>query len=481
MTRPSPDAAAFTALQAKLLALLGPKGVISEPAELAPYLLESRGLHRGSTPFMALPASVEEVAETLRLAAEAGIAVVPQGGNTGRVSGALVLPEHGAILVNLKRLKQIRAVDPIDNAMTVEAGCILAEVQAAAAQADRLFPLSLGAEGSCQIGGNLASNAGGIHVLRYGNIRDLVLGLEVVLPNGEIWDGLSTLRKDNTGYDLKQLFIGAEGTLGIITAATLKLFPRPRESVSLFIALADLEAGLELLSAAQDATGGGLCACELIPGIALDFTLRHIPGSIDPLEKRYDWHLLMEATSGQAGSGLREALESVLEEAFTRGRVPDAAIAASEAQAKAFWHLREALVEAQIREGASIKHDISVPVSKVPSFLRQAAEAVEALQPGIRPYPFGHLGDGNIHYNLSQPPGMAPEAFLARAPEIQSKVHDIAVALGGSISAEHGIGLVKLAENARFKSAVEQDLMRRVKDAIDPAGLMNPGKLVSKL
>lgn len=478
MTRPQPDKATYDKLQAKLEALLGPKGVVADPEALAPYLLESRGLYRGSAPFMALPATPAEVAEALRLCGEAGVAVVPQGGNTGRVSGSLVRPEDGAILINLKRLRRIRQIDPLDNAITVEAGCILTEVQSAAAEVDRLFPLSLGAEGSCQIGGNLSSNAGGIHVLRYGNMRDLVLGLEVALPNGEIWDGLSSLRKDNSGYDLKNLFIGAEGTLGIVTAATLKLFPQPKESISLFVALADLEAGLEVLSAAQAASGGALCACELIPGIAIDFTLKHIPGSIDPLAKRYDWHLLMEATSGRPNSGLREILEGVLAEAFEKERVPDAAIAASESQAKAFWHLREALVAAQAREGASIKHDISVPVSKVPEFLRQAALAVEALVEGVRVYPFGHLGDGNLHYNLSQPLGMTADDFMAQAPAIHAKVHDIAVSLGGSISAEHGIGKVKLAENKRFKSAVELDLMRRVKAAIDPAGLMNPGKLI---
>ncbi len=478
MRRLAPGKETFDGLRDRLRAVLGDRAIVTDPAELAPYLIESRGLYRGETPFLVRPATTEEVASTLRLCRDAGVAVVPQGGNTSRVCGALVRAQDGAILLNLGRLNRIRAIDPLDNAMTVEAGCILERVQEAAAEVDRLFPLSLGAQGSCQIGGNLSTNAGGIHVLRYGNMRDLVLGIEVVLPDGEIWNGLKSLRKDNTGYDLKHLFMGAEGTLGIITAATLKLFPRPRESLSIFIGLADLEAATEVLARAQAATGGQVAACELIPRIALDFSLRHMPDIKDPLAEPHDWYLLLEATSGRPESGLAETLEEMLGAAFEANLLRDATIARSEQQAAALWRLREALVEAQAKEGASIKHDISVPVSKVPRFLRAADAAVLEIQPGTRPYAFGHLGDGNIHYNLSQPTDISAEAFRARQGEIQTRVHDIAVALGGSISAEHGIGLAKLAENKRFKSPVEQMLMRKLKQALDPEGLLNPGKLV---
>jgi len=350
-------------------------------------------------------------------------------------------------------------------------------VQEAAAEADRLFPLSLGAEGSCQIGGNLASNAGGLQVLKYGNARDLVLGIEVVLPDGRVWDGLRALRKDNTGYALKHLFIGAEGTLGIITAATLKLFPNPRESASLFIGLSDLEASCEVLALAQGATGGQVVGCELIPRIALDFTLQQAPDIQDPLAQAHDWYLLMKASAGREESGLRETLEQMLGEAYEAGLVVDAAIAASEAQSQALWRIREVLVEAQALGGASIKHDVSVPVSKVPTFIRQANDAAAALVPGIRPYAYGHMGDGNVHYNLSQPEHLSAEDFMALQPDIQRRVHDVAVSLRGSISAEHGVGLTKRAEIKRVKPAIELELMRHLKTVFDPDGLMNPGKI----
>ncbi len=457
---------------------LGPKALERDPENLAPYLTDARGRYRGMARGMILPATTAEVATAVRLAAAAKVPLVPQGGNTGLVGGAVPRAEDGALLINLRRLDRVRELDAVNFSITVEAGCILQNLQEAAAAEDRLFPLSLGAEGSCQIGGNLSTNAGGIHVLRYGNTRDLVLGLEVVLPDGQIWTGLKGLRKDNTGYDLKQLFIGAEGTLGIITAATLKLFPRPRQEVTAFVALADLEASLAVLSRAREACGEALIAAELIPRRAIDFCLAHAPAVVDPLAAPHDWYLLMEATAGGVGEGLRDAVETFLGEAHEAGLVPDATLAESAAQAAALWLIREAMVPAQAPEGASIKHDVSVPVSNVPAFIRRASAAVEDLIPGIRTYPFGHIGDGNIHFNLTQPLGGDREAFLARWEEVNRLVHEITHDLKGSISAEHGIGLMKVAENAHFKSPLELALMRKIKDALDPQGIMNPGKIL---
>jgi FAD/FMN-containing dehydrogenase len=351
-------------------------------------------------------------------------------------------------------------------------------VQAAAEAADRLFPLSLGAEGSCQIGGNLSTNAGGIQVLRYGNARELVLGLEVVLPDGRVWDGLRALRKDNTGYDLKQLFIGAEGTLGVITAAVLRLYPRPKETATAFVAVPDVEAAVALLGRVRAGSGEAVTSFELIPRLGLDFALRHVADIQDPLAARHDWYLLIELSAGTGGGGLGAALEGVLAQAYDEGLVRDAALAASQAQAQAFWRIREGLVEAQKFEGGSIKHDVSVPISAIAEFIERACEAVAARVPGIRPLPFGHIGDGNIHLNLSQPEGADADAFLARWDEVREVVYDIVADLDGSISAEHGIGRLNLASNLRTKSAVEIDLMRKVKAALDPANLMNPGKVV---
>ena len=477
MTPPQPRPEVFETLHGRLENCLGPKGILSAENDLAPYLKESRGLWTGWAPFMAMPATTAEVAETVKLCREAGVAIIPQGGNTSRVAGAFAREEDGAILVNLKRMDRVLELDPLDNSITVEAGCVLQTVQEKAAAADRLFPLSLGAEGSCQIGGNIASNAGGIQVLRYGNMRDLVLGLEVVLPDGQVWSGLKSLRKNNTGYDLKHLFIAAEGTLGIITAATLKLFPLPKETVSLFAALTDLDAACQVLARAQDATGGQVVGCELIPRIALECTLTQAPDIRNPLSDMHEWYVLMKASAGRENAGLRETLEAMLAEAYEEELVADATVAASEGQSQALWRIREVLVEAQALGGASIKHDISVPVSKIPTFIREANAAVAALVPGIRPYPYGHMGDGNVHYNLTQPKEVAAEDFLARQPEIQERVHDIALALGGSISAEHGVGLTKLKEIARVTPPVQLELMRTIKKTLDPDGLMNPGKI----
>jgi D-lactate dehydrogenase (cytochrome) len=445
---------------------------------MAPHLEELRGRYRGAALALVKPASTAEVAEVIRLAAAAKMPIVPQGGNTGLVGGQ-VPPEHGrALLVNLSRMNRVRSLDPVDNTITVEAGCLLASVQAAAAEAERLFPLSLAAEGSCQIGGNLSTNAGGIHVLRYGNMRELVLGLEVVLPDGRVWDGLRRLRKDNTGYDLKQLFIGAEGTLGIITAAVLRLFPAPVQKATAFIGLTQVEHAMAILERARAVAGDQLDCVELMPRLGLEFTLRHIPDTTDPLGDPHPWYLLLELASGKAGDHLAETLEALLAEAYDDGLIGDAALAASAAHRAAFWRLREGISEAQKPEGGSIKHDISVPVSRIPEFFARAIPLVEEMIPGVRPVPFGHLGDGNLHFNLTQPAGGDREAFLDQWEDVNRAVHELVVEMGGSISAEHGIGRMKVEELKHFKSAVEIELMARVKGALDPDNLMNPGKVI---
>ena len=470
----------FETLRAQITTIVGPKGLVTEASEMTPYLEDRRGRFRGATPFVVRPGATAEVAAVVKLCAQAGTPVVPQGGNTGLVAGGIPFERGDEVLVNLARMNRVREIDAVDYTMTVEAGCILQDLQDKAAEADRIFPLSLGAEGSCQIGGNIATNAGGIHVLRYGNTRDLVLGLEVVLPNGEIWNGLRKLRKDNTGYDLKQLFIGAEGTLGIITAAVLKLFAKPKATAIAFAAVPDPQTAIRLLEQARSAAGESVNCFELIPRIGVDFALKHVSGVTDPLANRYDWYVLMELASSAADSGLGEIFEQLLGTAYENGLILDAALATSEAQAQAFWRIREGLVEAQKHEGGSIKHDIAVPVSSIPVFIERATAAVQRLVPGIRPVTFGHLGDGNLHFNLTQPVDADSDAFLARWDEVNALVHDIVVDLDGSISAEHGIGRIKVDENRRLKPPVEIALMRQVKAALDPANLMNPGKVVSR-
>lgn len=457
---------------------VGAKGWTSDPADMEPFVTERRGLYHGRTAMLVRPRTPQEVAEVVRICAEAGVAIVPQGGNTGLV-GAAVPHEHGReIVLNLGRLDRIREVDPLNHTLTAEAGCVLADVQEAAARHDRLFPLSMASEGSCQIGGVLSTNAGGTAVLRFGTARDLVLGLEVVLPDGRLLEGLKSLRKDNSGYDLKQLFIGAEGTLGIITAAVLKLFPRPREAATALAAVPDLAAVIDLLARARAACGDDLTAFELIPGIGVDLVLRHVPGTTDPLQRRYDHYALIELSTPRADADLAGGLERLLAEAMAAGLVLDAAVASSEAQREGLWRLRESLPEAEVREGGSIKHDIAVPVSALPGFIARAGEAVTREVPGVRVVAFGHVGDGNIHFNLTQPEGTDTGAFLARWPHVNRIVHDIAAAAGGTISAEHGIGRLKRDELPRYKSAVELDVMRRLKAALDPKGIMNPGKVL---
>jgi FAD/FMN-containing dehydrogenase len=462
----------------KIRAIVGPRGWIADPADMAPFLVEERGLYRGRARMVVRPASTHEVSEVVKVCAEAGLGIVPQSGNTGLVGGGIPHDHGEEIILSLGRMNRVRAIDPLNYTITVEAGCILTSVQNAAAEADRLFPLSLGAEGTCQIGGNLSTNAGGIAVLRYGMARDLVLGLEVVLPDGRVWEGLRGLRKDNTGYDLKQLFIGAEGTLGIITAAVLKLFPRPGSVETGFVAVRDPAAAIELLARARAGTGDAITAFELISRQALDMVLRHIPGTTDPLATPYPWYVLIEASSGDASGGLRAALEAVLADGAEAGLVIDATLASSGEQTKALWRLRDSITEAQKPEGGSIKHDVSVPVSKVPEFIARASAACEAALPGIRIVAFGHAGDGNIHFNLSQPVGADRSAYLARWEEFNRIVHDIVAELDGSISAEHGIGRLKRDELVHYKPPVAIELMSMLKHALDPKGIMNPGKVV---
>ena len=462
----------------RIRAVVGDKGCITDPEAIAPHLEEPRGLFHGRAAVLVRPARTDEVAAVVRLCAESGTAIVPQGGNTGLVGAAVPHAHGGEILLNLARMDRVRALDPDNDTITVEAGCILAKVQAAAAEADRLFPLSLAAEGSCQIGGNLSTNAGGTGVLRYGNARALVLGLEVVLPDGRVWDGLGALRKDNTGYDLKQLFIGAEGTLGIITAAVLRLFPRPRQVATALAGLADPASAVALLRRARAAVGEDITAIELMPRIAIAMTLAHIPGAVDPFSAPHDWYALIALSSARTGDGLRGDFETLVTAAHEDGLVDDAVIAASEAQTRALWALREGIPEAQKFEGASIKHDVSLPLSRVAAFIEEASRRVVAACPGTRPVAFGHVGDGNIHFNLSQPEDADPYDFLAQWEPMNRIVHDLAIEMGGSFSAEHGIGQLKRAELRRYKPAVALDLMRALKSALDPDDIMNPGKVL---
>ncbi|HJO73925.1 MAG TPA: FAD-binding oxidoreductase [Rhodospirillales bacterium] len=451
---------------------VGPKGWSTDDDRIEAHVTERRGLWHGQCDLVVSPASTEEVAQVMSICHDAGVAVVPQGGNTGLVGGGV--PE-GGIALSLARLNTVRGIDAANNTMTVDAGCILADVQAAAEAEDRLFPLSLGAEGSCQIGGNLSTNAGGVQVLRYGNARDLVLGLEVVLPDGRVWDGLKALRKDNTGYDLKHLFIGAEGTLGVITAAVLKLYPLPQCRETALAALGNADKALALFQRVGRFTGDALTAFEYINHQSLDIAVTHIPGLKDPFEAAHECYALIELSGPD---GIKDALEQTLAGAMEDGLVDDAVIAASGAQAAELWHIRETIPEAQVNAGASIKHDVSVPISKVPAFLVRAQQIVEAEIAGIRVVAFGHLGDGNIHFNLSQPEDKDGEAFLAEWGRINRLVHDLVDELGGSFSAEHGIGVLKKDDLKRYTSAVELELMQTLKQTLDPKGIMNPGKVL---
>ncbi len=448
---------------------VGPKGWSTEAAGLESHITEQLGLLRGNCDMVVRPASTDEVAKVMTLCHESGVAVVPQGGNTG-LTGAGV--PQGGIVLSLSRMNQILDVDPVNYTLTAQAGCILAAVQEAAEEHDRLFPLSLGSEGSCQIGGNLSTNAGGIQVLRYGNARDLVLGLEVVLADGQIWDGLKALRKDNTGYALKHLFIGAEGTLGVITAAVLKLFPLPERRETAFVALESAENTLRLFRRVSERCGDALTAFEYLNRQSVDVAIEHDSGVKFPFTDVHEGYALIELSG--AGDALSDALEQVLGDALNDGIAADAVIAGSGQQAAGLWRIRGAIAGAKAR----IKHDISVPVSKVPEFLKKAQTSVEREMPGIRVVAFGHLGDGNIHYNLGQPPGMDRDAFLGERERFNRLVYDIVYDLGGSFSAEHGIGQLKMDELKRYKDGPELDLMKALKDTLDPKGIMNPGKVL---
>lgn len=459
----------------QLIEIVGANYALTDPADMAPYLHEERGFAISAADVVVRPRNVTEVSGVVRLCAETKTPMVPVGGNTGLVGGGLA---SGGVIIATDRLNKIIDVDPLNNTMTVETGCILADLQNAAAEQGCLFPLSLGAEGSCRIGGNLSTNAGGVGVLRYGNTRELVLGLEVVLPSGEIWDGLSRLRKDNTGYDLKQLFIGAEGTLGIITKAVLKLFPAAKSSITVLAALPDLGAILPLFDQTRQLCGDRLTAFELISRIGMELGIAHIPGVINPFEAAHPFYALIELTSSSDNDDLRGEIEQVLESAFEKGGVTDAVFAESDAQRTELWKIREEMPAAQSREGASIKHDVSVPVSETVAFITEASKRVSEALPGIRPCPFGHIGDGNIHYNLTQPKDMAPEDFMARYAEFNRIVHDLVVEMNGSISAEHGIGSFKRDELAHYASPTTLSLMKTIKQALDPDNIMNPGKII---
>jgi D-lactate dehydrogenase (cytochrome) len=460
---------------ARFRKIVGEKYALSGEA-MKPFLHEPREIYEGRAALVLKPGSVEEVSAILKLANETRTPIVPQGGNTGLV-GAQVPFDSGAVVVSMVRMNKIREVNPAGNYMICEAGVVLQTAQEEAAKHDRLFPLSLGAEGTCVIGGNLGSNAGGTGALAYGVARDLVLGLEVVLADGRIWHGLRKLKKDNTGYDLRHIFIGAEGTLGIITAAVLKLFPAPRSVETAFVGLKSPKEALALLNFMQSRAGNEVTSFELIARMGMEFCVRHLPDARDPMNEPHAWYALIELTSPEA-NGLRERMESVLADAAERNLLEDAVIAANETQRKAFWHLRLGLSEMQKPEGGSIKHDVSVPVADIPAFLEEANAAVTKLVPGARPVPFGHMGDGNIHYNLSQPVGADKAAFLARWDEVNALVHKIVAKFGGSISAEHGIGVMKRELLPEVKDPVELEMMRSLKRLFDPNNILNPGKLL---
>ncbi len=464
-------------LHARLAAVVGPANVLTAPADTEPYLVDWRGRFRGSARAVVRPGTTEEVAAVVRICAEAGVPIVPQGGNTGMCAGATPHADGGELVLALTRMNRVRAVDTANATITVEAGVTLRGVQDAAAGAGLYFPLSLGSEGSCTIGGNLSTNAGGTAVLRFGNTRELALGLEVVLADGRVWDGLRGLRKDNTGYDLKQMFIGAEGTLGIVTAAVLKLFPSATAHVTALAGVADVASAVALLHVAKQALGERLTGFELISDFAFGLSRRHHPDLPNPLPGER-WLVLLQVDGAGDAQALTRAVEQALARALEAGAARDVVVAQSQDQADRLWAVRENITEAQRRDGPNIKHDISLPVSAIPGFVERSVAALATALPGCRPLIFGHLGDGNLHYNVAAPEGADPDAFMANAAIANRIVHDIVAAEGGSISAEHGIGQLKRDELTRYKSGVEIELMRRIKAALDPRGLMNPGKVL---
>ncbi|MFC6489852.1 FAD-binding oxidoreductase [Nitratireductor sp. GCM10026969] len=462
----------------RFTAIVGERHALTGPDDIAPHVEEPRGLFGGRTALVLKPGSTDEVSQILKLATETGTPVVPQGGNTGLVGGQMPDGTGREVVLSLSRLNRIRELDLSSNTATVEAGVVLQTLQEEVDANDRLFPLTLASQGSCQIGGNLSANAGGIGALAYGTARELCLGLEVVLPTGEVLDDLRKLKKDNTGYDLKNLFVGAEGTLGVITAAVVKLFPKPKGRELAWAGVASPAAALKFFEATNDMAGPALTAFELMAHTPLDFVLRHMPGVQQPLAEHHPWYVMVEVSSGRSAEDARELMEEVLTRGFEDGHVADAVIAQSEAQALQLRNLREFMSEAQKPEGASIKHDISVPVAAIPEFIARAGAAVEKVVPGCRVACFGHMGDGNLHYNISQPVGMDRAEYLAYYRAMNDTVHAIVRELRGSFSAEHGIGRMKREELLFTQSEVATDLMRRVKKAFDPANIMNPGKVV---
>lgn len=465
-------------LLTRFAAIVGDRYAIRTPHDISPFVHEERGLWPGLSPLVLRPGSVDEVSAIMKLATETRTAIVPQGGNTGLVGAQMPDRSGRQVVLSLSRLNRIREVDVHSNTIIAEAGVILANLHKAADDVDRLYPLALASQGSCQVGGNLSANAGGVGALSYGIARDLCLGLEVVLPTGEVLDDLRKLKKDNTGYDLKDLFVGAEGTLGVITAAVLKLFPKPKSRDVAWVGLKSAEAALQLFGQATEKAGTGLTAFELIHHRPIEFAARHFPDTPCPIGTGHEWYVLMELSSGRSQEDARELSESILGAALETGLIDDAAISESLAQAEKFWQLREEIPEAQKPEGASIKHDISVPVAAIPDFIARAAIEVERVVPGSRPVCFGHMGDGNLHYNVSQPVGFDPQDFLKLYGPMNRAVHELVRAFGGSISAEHGIGIMKRDELIATTPPLAIDLMRRIKAAFDPAGIMNPGKVI---
>lgn len=459
---------------ARLKDVVGPRGWTSDPTELEAHLTEWRDRVRGETRMMLSPSSTEQVAEIVNICREQGVPIVPQGGNTGLCAGAIPDASGDQVLLSLSRMNRIREVNAQDYSIVVDAGCVLANVQQAARRSDRLFPLSLSAEGSCQIGGAISTDAGGINVLRYGTARQQVLGLEVVMADGRIWDGLRTLRKNTAGYDLKQLFVGAEGTLGIITAASLKLRPLPGQTQVAFVGLDSAGQATRLLSRLRDGLSDRIQAFELIGDRPLRWVLRHIPEIKSPFASSYAWYALIEAETGRAG----DALERELTRALETGGLADAVLAKNESEAEEFWRLRHSMSEAQKPEGVCLKHDIAVPIDRLDDFLDQAGAAMARRWPDARLVVFGHVGDGNLHYNVAQPAGADGDAFRALEAVISQVIYDIVTGLGGSISAEHGIGTLKRAWLLKYCDPVELDLMRTLKNALDPARLLNPGKVI---
>ncbi|MEP0942690.1 MAG: FAD-binding oxidoreductase [Rhizobiaceae bacterium] len=462
--------------------IVGERYALHHKSDVEPFVTDMRGRYSAPSPLVLRPGTVEEISQILKLATETGTAIIPQGGNTGLVGGGLPLHDGDGneVMLSLARLNKILEVDTDSNTMTVEAGVVLENVQNAADDADRLFPLSLGAQGTCQIGGNIGTNAGGTGVLAYGNTRDLIMGLEAVLPTGEIWNGLTRLRKDNTGFDLKNLFIGGEGTLGVVTKAVLKLFPKPRGREVAYAALQSPEQALKLFNIAKSHAANSLTAFEFMASIAMEFTLKHAQNAVRrPVEGNHPWYVLLEVSSSRSTQDAREMLEALLGEALESEVIEDAVLAESLEQLNTFWALREDMSHAQKPEGASIKHDISVPVGTIPEFIKAADKAVLDIVPEARIVNFGHMGDGNLHYNISQPVGWTAEDYFAHESDVHEAVYEQVLAFNGSISAEHGIGQMKRDKLAKIKDPTALAMMRSIKNALDPAGIMNPGKIIS--